>query len=125
MRQPAPLRKKWPVGTFVLDGPEKCSGLPVQRLDSASLAAELERRSNFLRRGQSRIIRHGSFYLLVTDEDAHKSQPAGAKGGSPDALLELLRISPGSVQSWVKLLLDKPSEAGQRINSKVLRIFIP
>jgi len=29
------------IGTFALDGPEKCSGLPVQRHDSASLAAEL------------------------------------------------------------------------------------
>ncbi len=29
------------IGTFALDGPEKCSGLPVQRYDSAALAAEL------------------------------------------------------------------------------------
>lgn len=29
------------IGTFALDGPEKCSGLPVQRYDSATLAAEL------------------------------------------------------------------------------------
>ncbi|RQH09519.1 class I SAM-dependent methyltransferase [Bradyrhizobium sp. RP6] len=29
------------IGTFAPDGPEKCSGLPVQRHDSASLAAEL------------------------------------------------------------------------------------
>lgn len=29
------------IATFALDGPEKCSGLPVQRHDSASLAAEL------------------------------------------------------------------------------------
>jgi SAM-dependent methyltransferase len=29
------------IGTFALDGPEKCSGLPVQRYDSKSLAAEL------------------------------------------------------------------------------------
>jgi SAM-dependent methyltransferase len=29
------------IGTFALDGPEKCSGLPVQRYDGASLAAEL------------------------------------------------------------------------------------
>ncbi|MEY9181008.1 SAM-dependent methyltransferase [Bradyrhizobium sp. USDA 326] len=29
------------IGTFSPDGPEKCSGLPVQRHDSASLAAEL------------------------------------------------------------------------------------
>ncbi|TWA92296.1 class I SAM-dependent methyltransferase [Bradyrhizobium stylosanthis] len=29
------------VATFAPDGPEKCSGLPVQRNDSASLAAEL------------------------------------------------------------------------------------
>ncbi|WP_454642313.1 class I SAM-dependent methyltransferase [Bradyrhizobium liaoningense] len=31
------------IGTFAPDGPEKCSGLPVQRHDSASLAAELGR----------------------------------------------------------------------------------
>jgi 2-polyprenyl-3-methyl-5-hydroxy-6-metoxy-1,4-benzoquinol methylase len=29
------------IGTFALDGPEKCSGLPVQRYDSSALAAEL------------------------------------------------------------------------------------
>ncbi len=29
------------IGTFALDGPEKCSGLPVQRYDGASLAQEL------------------------------------------------------------------------------------
>ncbi len=29
------------IATFALDGPEKCSGLPVQRHDSASLSAEL------------------------------------------------------------------------------------
>ena len=29
------------IGTFAPDGPEKCSGLPVQRHDSATLAAEL------------------------------------------------------------------------------------
>lgn len=29
------------IGTFALDGPEKCSGLPVQRYDGKSLAAEL------------------------------------------------------------------------------------
>jgi 2-polyprenyl-3-methyl-5-hydroxy-6-metoxy-1,4-benzoquinol methylase len=28
------------IGTFALDGPEKCSGLPVQRHDSATLATE-------------------------------------------------------------------------------------
>lgn len=28
------------IGTFALDGPEKCSGLPVQRYDGKSLAAE-------------------------------------------------------------------------------------
>ena len=29
------------IGTFALDGPEKCSGLPVNRYDAASLAREL------------------------------------------------------------------------------------
>jgi hypothetical protein len=29
------------IGTFALDGPEKCSGLPVQRYDSTTLADEL------------------------------------------------------------------------------------
>jgi SAM-dependent methyltransferase len=29
------------IGTFALDGPEKCSGLPVQRYSPSSLAAEL------------------------------------------------------------------------------------
>jgi SAM-dependent methyltransferase len=29
------------IGTFALDGPEKCSGLPVQRYDGNSLSAEL------------------------------------------------------------------------------------
>ncbi|MDA9468253.1 class I SAM-dependent methyltransferase [Bradyrhizobium sp. CCBAU 53415] len=31
------------IGTFAPDGPEKCSGLPVQRHDAASLSAELGR----------------------------------------------------------------------------------
>ena len=43
------------IGTFALDGPEKCSGLPVQRHDSASLAAELD----------------ASFELLETRAEAH------------------------------------------------------
>jgi hypothetical protein len=29
------------IGTFALDGPEKCSGLPVQRYDSKGLAEQL------------------------------------------------------------------------------------
>jgi SAM-dependent methyltransferase len=29
------------IGTFAIDGPEKCSGLPVHRYDSTSLSAEL------------------------------------------------------------------------------------
>ena len=29
------------IGTFAIDGPEKCSGLPVNRYDAASLAGEL------------------------------------------------------------------------------------
>jgi hypothetical protein len=29
------------IGTFALDGPERCSGLPVQRYDAASLGREL------------------------------------------------------------------------------------
>jgi len=43
------------IGTFALDGPEKCSGLPVQRHDSASLAAELD----------------ASFELLETRAEPH------------------------------------------------------
>ena len=43
------------IGTFALDGPEKCSGLPVQRHDGASLAAELG----------------ASFELLETHAEAH------------------------------------------------------
>lgn len=29
------------IGTFALDGPERCSGLPVRRYDAAGIAAEL------------------------------------------------------------------------------------
>jgi 2-polyprenyl-3-methyl-5-hydroxy-6-metoxy-1,4-benzoquinol methylase len=36
------------IGTFALDGPEKCSGLPVQRYDSAALAGELGPRFELL-----------------------------------------------------------------------------
>ncbi|UWU92981.1 trans-aconitate 2-methyltransferase [Bradyrhizobium sp. CB1015] len=36
------------IATFAPDGPEKCSGLPVQRHDSASLAAELGREFELL-----------------------------------------------------------------------------
>jgi len=43
------------IGTFAPDGPEKCSGLPVQRHDSASLAAELGT----------------SFELLETHKETH------------------------------------------------------
>jgi SAM-dependent methyltransferase len=45
------------IGTFALDGPEKCSGLPVQRYDSKSLADELG----------------ASFELLDTGSDIHKT----------------------------------------------------
>lgn len=48
------LERTLPVGghavmaTFALDGPEKCSGLPVQRYDGAALAAELGARFTLL-----------------------------------------------------------------------------
>jgi SAM-dependent methyltransferase len=43
------------IGTFALDGPEKCSGLPVQRYDGNSLAAEFG----------------SDFELVETRHDAH------------------------------------------------------
>lgn len=43
------------IGTFALDGPEKCSGLPVQRHDSKSLTALLG----------------PSFELTASDDEAH------------------------------------------------------
>ncbi|MGY8663618.1 class I SAM-dependent methyltransferase [Bradyrhizobium sp. UFLA05-109] len=45
------------IGTFALDGPEKCSGLPVQRYDGNSLAAELG----------------PDFALLETRHDVHRT----------------------------------------------------
>jgi cyclopropane fatty-acyl-phospholipid synthase-like methyltransferase len=44
------------IGTFALDGPEKCSGLPVSRYDAASLQAVLGKRFRLLstRRHQHR-----------------------------------------------------------------------
>ncbi|WFU40732.1 class I SAM-dependent methyltransferase [Bradyrhizobium sp. CB82] len=45
------------IGTFALDGPEKCSGLPVQRYDGNSLAAELG----------------PDFELLETRRDVHRT----------------------------------------------------
>jgi len=87
----------------------------------------LHTKNLFLRDGKK------NFYLFVTDEDAsinlkQLSRRIGAKGGlsfgSPDALLELLGIRPGSVSvlaivndehSRVKLLLDKRLE-GATIN---------
>jgi 2-polyprenyl-3-methyl-5-hydroxy-6-metoxy-1,4-benzoquinol methylase len=50
------------IGTFALDGPEKCSGLPVQRYDGDSLAAELG----------------PEFELLDTRHDIHHT-PWGSK----------------------------------------------
>jgi 2-polyprenyl-3-methyl-5-hydroxy-6-metoxy-1,4-benzoquinol methylase len=49
------------IGTFALDGPEKCSGLPVQRYSPASLAAELG----------------PQFALLTSESETHKT-PWGA-----------------------------------------------
>jgi len=43
------------LGTFALDGPERCSGLPVQRYSATSLAGEFE---NVLRPVEERIERH-------------------------------------------------------------------
>jgi SAM-dependent methyltransferase len=43
------------IGTFALDGPERCSGLPVQRYSAESLAAELQ---PVLRAVDSRSQRH-------------------------------------------------------------------
>jgi SAM-dependent methyltransferase len=45
------------IGTFALDGPERCSGLPVVRYDAAQLAAALARR----------------FALVETRRDDHKT----------------------------------------------------
>lgn len=49
------------IGTFALDGPERCSGLPVVRYDSASLGAMLG----------------PSFLLLESRSEAHRT-PVGA-----------------------------------------------
>jgi SAM-dependent methyltransferase len=49
------------IGTFALDGPEKCSGLPVQRYSPSSLAAEL-----------------GSQFTLLTSESETHLTPWGA-----------------------------------------------
>jgi hypothetical protein len=49
------------IGTFALDGPERCSGLPVRRYDAAAIGAEL---------GQG-------FALVETLADAHRT-PTGA-----------------------------------------------
>lgn len=43
------------LGTFALDGPERCSGLPVQRYSAASLAGEFE---GLLRPVEERAERH-------------------------------------------------------------------
>ncbi len=49
------------IATFGPDGPQRCSGLPVQRYDAATLAAELG----------------GSFTLVGSSLDVHRT-PAGA-----------------------------------------------
>jgi hypothetical protein len=36
------------IATFALDGPDKCSGLPVQRYDAAGLAAEVGEAFQFI-----------------------------------------------------------------------------
>jgi len=43
------------IGTFALDGPEKCSGLPVQRHDSKSLT----------------VLLGPAFELVASDDEAH------------------------------------------------------
>lgn len=50
-----PLGAQAIIGTFALDGPERCSGLPVQRYSAETLAAEL---SSVLRALDSRSQRH-------------------------------------------------------------------
>lgn len=50
------------IGTFALDGPETCSGLPVERHDAASLAAML-----------------GSGFSLCASESHDHRTPAGAR----------------------------------------------
>ncbi len=45
------------IGTFALNGPERCSGLPVQRYDAATLAAVLGPR----------------FRLLASDDEEHRT----------------------------------------------------
>ena len=49
------------LATFALDGPERCSGLPVCRYDAAGLSAQLE----------------AGFVLVETVPDAHRT-PSGA-----------------------------------------------
>jgi 2-polyprenyl-3-methyl-5-hydroxy-6-metoxy-1,4-benzoquinol methylase len=49
------------IATFALEGPERCSGLPVQRYNATSLAAEL-----------------GAAFELVDSEDERHQTPGGA-----------------------------------------------
>lgn len=49
------------IATFALDGPEKCSGLPVQRYSAATLAARL-----------------GPTFRLVDEKQEHHRTPGGA-----------------------------------------------
>ena len=49
------------IATFGLDGPERCSGLPVQRYNAATLAAQL-----------------GSDFTLMGEERESHVTPAGA-----------------------------------------------
>lgn len=49
------------IGTFAFDGPDRCSGLPVQRYDAASLASVLP----------------AAFALVSAREEAHRT-PSGA-----------------------------------------------
>ena len=64
------------IGTFALDGPEKCSGLPVQRYDSKGLAEQLgasfelaETRSEMHGRPGTRIRPFSSADFVGADDE--------------------------------------------------------
>ena len=48
------------IGTFAIDGPEKCSGLPVNRYDAAGLAKELGEGFELVDSGEWIIPRPGT-----------------------------------------------------------------
>jgi ubiquinone/menaquinone biosynthesis C-methylase UbiE len=72
------------IGTFALDGPEKCSGLPVARYDAMSLQAVLGEQFRLVR---TRRHEHTTPWGSVQKFQFSTFEKAGSPGAPPPALI--------------------------------------